>query len=648
MKECFQYYQYVSFDVFDTLIKRSVAIPSDVFYLMERQFDRRLGNVSHFAEKRMQAELSCERKAGGTPVFITDIYEELRDEFGSYTDELLKLEIELELTGCRPNAYVAGMFKSCVDEGKTVVLISDMYLSADIIMRMLDKCGIYGYKKLYVSCEMGSRKRDGSLFRTVLQELEIKPSQLLHIGDSKRSDILEALAIGIHVYPIKNDQKAVSALPKMISVDEAFTYRTLSACIRNCSAELNEYEKQGCALLGPLLLGFNQWLKSRLKCEGITEVFFLARDGYTIKRAFDCLVPNEFKSHYIYSSRRSFTVPLIWKEPSLEEIFASHRWGANFRITIRSFLEAVGLKPELYKEQLSACRLELDRVYSGETFLDSIDISTFFESIKNDMVENSYQEYNALLAYFKPYNLHGRIAIVDIGHKGTIQRALEKIFAEAKMDVAVKGYYLGLVPNSPFLLNGDIDAEGYLYDVGKNEALFSKIKLFVNILETMFCEPCGSTRCFEMKDGKGVPVFSNCIYANDTGRLVDELSIITSYQNGAQKFIEYFKKTFPNGIGDIESNVAISRIARMGLSPTLKEAKLWGDFRLTKFIENGNRYMARPENVWTYLRYPARFINDFSFSWRIGFLKRLLLLPLPYERIYNALISIYENRFNDE
>lgn len=634
-------YQYISFDVFDTLIKRSVAVPSDIFRLMEQWCIRR-GLAPNFLKKRMQANLDSEKKVGGCPVSLAEIYNELKSEYGTYVEELMNLEIQMEMDGCRPNTEAAALFRQCIDIGKTVVLISDMYLPADIITKMLNKCGISGYKKLYVSCELGCRKRDGSLYQKVLLELGIQPSQLLHFGDSWHNDILKAYANGIHACHIKNDQKVLMKVPRGIPEESSFTYRTLSACIRNSSTGLTEYEQQGCALFGPLLVGFVQWLAERLKEDKITDVFFLARDGYTLKRAFDSLEPTGFCTHYIYTSRRAFTVPLYWKTSSLEEIIALRNYGANSRITLRAFLKAVGLEPEQYKKHAAEYGLDLDRVYTSEHFMGDVNINSFYASVvEGDIKVNSRQEYEALLAYLRPFKLHGHIAVVDVGYQGTIQNALVRILAEEKINASVKGYYVGLCPSSSFVLNSEIDAEGYLYDVGKNENGFSRISQFANILETLFCEPCGSLKRFVTQNGRGVPEFSESEFAGKAGQLVDELSIITGYQDGAQKFVEYFREVFPRGIGNIEPDVAIFRMARMGLSPTLREAKLWGDIRRDKPIENGTRYIARPRSYWIYLRHPEQFKEDIYSSWRIGFLKRLLLLHLPYEKIYNKLKGTY-------
>jgi len=70
---------------------------------------------------------------------------------------------------------------------------------------------------------------------------------------------------------------------------------------------------------------------------------------------------------------------------------------------------------------------------------------------------------------------------------------------------------------------------------------------------------------------------------------------------------------------------------RMGTNPTLAEAKLWGDFRV---FDNVIFLIARPR-LKNNLKY------DFLASpWKIGYLRRLFKIPLPYYHIYDLLRRI--------
>jgi len=99
-----------------------------------------------------------------------------------------------------------------------------------------------------------------------------------------------------------------------------------SANIANVIADMKISEVKGKGIyytvgyqcLGPLLVGFCQWLKNNSESKNIDELLFFARDGYIIQKAYNILFPNS-PSSYICISRRSVTVPQLvtsenWKD----------------------------------------------------------------------------------------------------------------------------------------------------------------------------------------------------------------------------------------------------------------------------------------------------------------------------------------------
>ena len=72
-------YDIVSFDIFDTLLKRNVKEPTDVFSYMEKKYQ-----INGFREKRIEAEKAARKKKNGLEISLEDIYA----EFGAdYSDK---------------------------------------------------------------------------------------------------------------------------------------------------------------------------------------------------------------------------------------------------------------------------------------------------------------------------------------------------------------------------------------------------------------------------------------------------------------------------------------------------------------------------------------------------------------------------------
>lgn len=630
--------KYVSFDVFDTLVKRSVAKPTDLFLLMESSIAKTIPGIpAEFAQKRYEAEQQASGETG-QHMDIEKIYDILRGEYGEYADELRTLELQLEIGGCRPNPKYVDLFNRCIASGKTVILISDMYLPSAIISEMLEKCGVRGYQNLYVSCECGAQKRDGSLFRMVLDDLKINPKELSHIGDNPRNDFLMPLSVGIKSIWIRNDQKKICRIPKEIKPEHEMTYRTIKACVRNCSQNMNEYEKQGCGIFGPLLYGFMQWLVVRLQEDEIKDVYFLARDGYMPMCAFEELGLTDIKTHYLYCSRRSYQVPMIWMHPDFDDATRLFRY--NKRMTLRTLILRVGLEPDQYIERAREFDLQMDKTYwKGEIFCSSV-VKSFYDSIKNDVVENSKKEYKSLVAYIKSIDFPEKIAVVDVGWHATIQQSLEELLRAENIHTTVKGYYVGLTENDFSKRSGEVDASGYLYDVDRGREL-EKARLRSSVIfEAQFLSSHGSVKRFVFNDSIAKPEFEMYEYTKDSSQIIDESATISEYQKGAIAFVGYMREAIPLKGFMIPPEVALHGFTRLVSHPSLREANLWGDMRYINYIVS---YCARPNSIVRYVLHPKEWMLDFHNSaWRIGFLRRCFKIPLRYDKVIDLIKRVYD------
>lgn len=599
-------------------------MPADLFQLVE-QYCKNMGMPisSGFAQKRREAESNGNQETG-RHLKLAEIYDRLHPHFGTYTDELMALEVKMELMGCQPNPKCVEWFNRCVMEGRTVVLISDMYLPSEIIASMLNKCGIRGYSKLYVSCEYGAKKGDGSLFRIVLDELNIRPSQLIHIGDNRRSDVLAPLKMGIRAIWRRNDQKWICRVPKTVKRGDELAYRTLQACIRNASQGMTEYEKMGCKLFGPQLYGFTLWLEECLKRDEIRDAYFMARDGYMLKRAFDEMRIEGVRTHYFYCSRRAFQLPLLRNSTDFQD--TNILWGYKKKITVRGLLFQLGLAPDEFAGVCGKFGLDIDHVYPIEDFTHSEKIECFYNSIRNKVVENAASEYVSLMKYFESLHMPEKVALIDIGFLGTIQNSFKQCIHQSPLEKTVYGYYFNLRDKAQ--KEYDIQACGYYNGSISNGLLF----------EAQFLAPQGSLKRFlENENGDIFPEFEDFEYKDDASKLIDEVKIIAQYQEGAIAFIRYMKEALLSGTISVGYDVAMHDFNRLLVNPTLQEASFWGKFRFRNYTIG---YMANPKDIFYYMLHPRRFRSDmYACGWKIGFLKRLLKLPLPYYKIYQLLKS---------
>ena len=170
----------VAFDVFDTLIKRDVAVPTGLFRLMG----------DDFYAARIRAEREA-RAAQSREVTLAEIY--ARPCLARYD---AAAECAAELAACAANKPVLDAVQTLKKQGKKLYYISDMYLPQTQIDAMLRRCGYPCFDGGFVSCTYGVQKRSGRLFKRFLQETGLTAKQLLFIGDSWRADVAGAALAG--------------------------------------------------------------------------------------------------------------------------------------------------------------------------------------------------------------------------------------------------------------------------------------------------------------------------------------------------------------------------------------------------------------------------------------------------------------------
>ena len=163
-------YEIISFDIFDTLIFRPFSLPMDLFRIV----GEKLG-ILDFTNIRVWAEWDARRKCnarhGHMEVTLANIYDNLEEDLGVSSKRGQAEEIDAELSLCYANPFMLEVWNRLLNMGKRIIVISDMYLSSEVLSRMLEKNGFIGYEKLYVSCEYGKSKANGKLFQYVLEDV---------------------------------------------------------------------------------------------------------------------------------------------------------------------------------------------------------------------------------------------------------------------------------------------------------------------------------------------------------------------------------------------------------------------------------------------------------------------------------------------
>lgn len=617
-------YQYISFDIFDTLVKRNCYKPTELFRLMEKEIDDEFHGKSSFAHRRVQAEKMAMQKSTVGEITLDEIYDNL--DLGLSQNDMVRIkqrEQELECEFCQWNPFMKPVYEYCQAQNKKILIITDMYLPKKCIENILAKLDIK-YDSLFVSSEIKKRKSRGGLFRHALDTLGVKPSEVLHIGDNKKSDFLMPKLLGMHSIHVPTEAKlnlfidsnAYKSIP--VYADLCAFINTHSAThgwdVGHIDKPSDYFSQAGYEAEGPVLYGFVKWLEEQFQKDGIDKVFFLARDGQIMQEAFEKL-GNQIPQEYMYASRRALIVPTLWMDAEL-----GHLEKAMFLplyISIKSLLKKMGIQYEMFEKYFVDAGFDCLKSYNCHDLLKNKKFNEIYnQHVKQTVISHSKEQYTLLLKYLEQLDFYGKIAIVDIGWFGHMQAALEKIVKAAHIPVEIHGYYLGLTPISPLL--GSMKASGYLFDMHKNEANAEKEATFNSIVEALFTADHGTTLGYQTENGKTVPVLDTWEY--EASELQEDYEWIRSAQSGALSFIDDALKTESGKIlfKNMDSGVAFLNWIQLGCYPSSKCAEYFGNLH---FLDDGVQPFAIPGHGMQYLIHPGKFAHDFVKSvWRVGFL----------------------------
>lgn len=405
----------------------------------------------------------------------------------------------------------------------------------------------------------------------------------------------------------------------------------------------DDYERVGYCIFGPVIYGFSMWLAKQIREKDLSTVFFLARDGQIAQRAYEILrqfsdIPLP-EGRYLYASRRAFYVPLLRRANTYEEILSLISDRSTW--TESQFIEALGLNPANYRDAIDEDVL----IFRSDLVNDARFIS-LYERVRSDVQTNSAVEYDTLIHYFKQegfsFPAANGIGIVDIGWNGSMQRSLEALLAEwLDGDVwkrQLYGMYLGL---TEYACGLKCHANGYWFDQRGEQAANDPVAPFKGLLELFFSNSEGSLKHFQMQTNfesscaKGkdyyVPVLKPYEY-DGTSELREQKNGLIRLRESALGFV----RDAAQRQVVLSAEQSLKGMVRFGMRPTVREASFWGSLM---FEDGAINPLAKPQTLAYYFLHPHDLKQDLLDSrWKIAFLKNLLRLPLPYERLYAFLL----------
>lgn len=446
----------IAFDIFDTLIVRPSIHPEIAKLIVAARMANAPGGTDFIRLRSLAEDIARSHKC--QDVDLDDIYAEYATLASLSPEEAGQLrtceeQVERALVSPRPDGLA--LFRYALTAGKRVVLISDMFLSRSTIETILEEQGIRGYTDLYLSSEIGLRKDSGQLYRHVLKQLNLVPDSLLMVGDNEHSDLQIPMSLGIHTCHVLRPVDIATATPRFARILERFHHSDVNSQLvlglivqrffhpvfynYFSPADLIRGGAQGVgyAIAGPVIVAFTDWLLTQTKTDGITTLYFLAREGKLLKEVYDRLASNTrgaATAQYLVLSRRAITVPMLETFDDILNI-ASVDYFPN---DLTEFLfYRFGLKldsTELAQRGLWPTDRKVDVKGDNPHHLQPV-----LKVIADRIKARAAVERPSLLAYLQQMKLDqpATDAVVDVGYSATIQGRLSKLLGKS-----IHGYYL--------------------------------------------------------------------------------------------------------------------------------------------------------------------------------------------------------------
>ena len=531
----------VSFDLFDTLLIRRIHDPDLVKLPVARYIANLAGQKGlQWTESRVQ-ELrdtieARHRKETGEkfddheacyPRYMKEILSVIfadkatDDLFGKVAD----YEVAMENSMLVPRGEFIDWLKELRQQGKKIIVISDIYLPAVYLRRFIEHAGFLDLLDDVVSsADTFLAKASGKAFPLLQKKHNLDPEKWLHVGDNPISDGLRPLEFGISALVLHDaeEDRRKSIIRRMVNYSAGRPFwrgRALQQLMLPLEYENREREElyiEGYSFLGPLLGAFVQTIAEESRKRKIGKIFFLSREGWTFKKFWENSIPHLFPEgnlpeiDYLYVSRMALagaSCAYTGLTQTKADIVFLPRGNSDFLDVCRVF----SLDPEPFVPHLARYDLcgttTLSHLHTGydqknsERFRELIQDEAFQDEIRRQTrpANDALQLYLDELGFFD----HSDVALVDIGWLGTIQRFFYDAIAHRDDAPACHGLLFGATRGIPFPTTAKNSIEGIVYDKDRFDFAASAILYARDLFEEACRAPHPTLNGYGLKEGGG-------------------------------------------------------------------------------------------------------------------------------------------------
>lgn len=519
----------ISFDIFDTLLLRTVSEPTQVFevvYAMNKELFPDFVDAESWKSARIQAEKKAREikryKTDNREVILQDIYERIPCAITNVV-ELMKAEVECEKQVCFLNQEMYTTLQYLREKNNMkIVLASDMYLGTENIMEILDANGLdKAYiDSVYVSCDCQMTKFSGRLYQHIMEQWKVLPGEILHIGDNQLSDNGAAKRLGMHTYFYGLISEAKFKYPFLDMENliygpickEIYPLRIIAA---EKGKDLGDRDRFwfniGAMILGPLLTYVAEWVLDQGERNDICRIRPMMREWKFLTELLNVAAAEretKFSIEPFYISRLAlFKANLV--NVTAENV--KHLLN-TIHITCGEVFKVLGIEDldEPFREYKNKSHEEWTSIhYEGITLMEALEKYLLSENIMKAIRENNSRSNEKLIEYLKQLKLTDKSITFDLGWRGNIQKAINDVLRGNQYKPSLLHLYV--VSMSEVAVNAieGCDIRGFLGNIGKNTEEVSE--MYPLLIEMFFLGEEGSTVGYEYSD-KVYPVTQSIEY----------------------------------------------------------------------------------------------------------------------------------------
>ncbi|MFC2254941.1 hypothetical protein ACETRX_35575 [Labrys portucalensis] len=548
-------YKVISFDVFDTLLRRNIMQPEHLFWLMQSEIEqwpgcapwghrfvdaRRLS--SHLAIR--QAHLSGREDCGINEIY--DVLSTMLPKLRAIRHQVLELELSLESQFLHQYPLGKILFDAAKRYKKKIILTSDMYLPKVFISEILSREGYQGYDLLLVSGDIGATKGGKTLFDWLPLRMNVDRSEILHVGDNETVDYHTPTRRGIKSLLIpksielSGDSAAHSAIGRHASLTSVaaahYLHRQADAKLNGpaCSSN-NHLDFISYAMLGPLLVGLSYWMASKLRDDSLDRILFLARDGEVVSKAFAILYPElSDKVHYTFASRRML-------------VYATGQVSANEMLRHYGHMDRSDVSAHALIDAVDGSTVNLGRIreeFSPSQKLGDPGVKERLCSLLDRAMERQFHTNQENLERIRSYYddcIAGskRIGLFDIGWRGNLQRSIMTLMQNRNIDFI--GLYFGYIFDDQ-VYKSVLPADTFAFSINFPDEIFNDIIPCLWLLEILFAGSHPSVVDVRKEGDQWLPVYEKVGPATQASTASAERT-----QRGALSFVQDYRQTYPDG-----------------------------------------------------------------------------------------------------